>query len=685
MQFTIAKRLSLGFGAMIAIVGAVGTIGYFASARGQDLASELSEITTNLARIGDISAHTNQMRIYSRAYMQNSSEKWVEQFNASRQKLENAIGSSQEAIAYPELKESKQKISTLFAEYVGANREYWQTRREKNRLQSEELLPSARGLNTKLVELATRKQADDAATAVAAFSVVSGVQTACIHALRFLATYDEADLKAAQREYGVCLETLDRAIKEEDHEGDRQELINVKAQVGTWHASLQKVSEAALLERRIEIERIGVLGAQLTDATEAASAWLSEFAKKRNEAALASLSLKSRGTIVASLGAIVVGGLLAFFTARSIIRPISAVTARLKDIADGDGDLTRRIEVKGSDEVAELASSYNTFVTKVHDVMCIVAGSAANVAAAATEIAASSEEMTQSINQQSEQIMELSASSTQMSASVGEVARNASLARDGARKSSEDAKQSGSIVLYTVQDMTDVGQTVATSASLVGELGELGDRIGVLVTSIDEIAEQTNLLALNAAIEAARAGEHGRGFAIVADEVRKLADRTTKSTEQITQAIETIRGKTAEAMKHSSDGREKTRVGMARASQAGKSLEAIVSTTQELATSITNIAAATTQQSSSADSIRKNVENICAAARETSEAAGCSAQAAHELATRAEEMNTLVRKFKLDRRTQDIGAPSGTPERRQHTTVDEFMKANGKKLTGAHS
>ncbi len=328
-------------------------------------------------------------------------------------------------------------------------------------------------------------------------------------------------------------------------------------------------------------------------------------------------------------------------------RPINDLIARIKDIAQGEGDLTKRIQISSKDEIGQLGSWFNQFVQKIHDVIAEVSGAATEVAGAATQIAASSEEMASGMNQQSAQVTQVSSAIEEMSASVVEVAKKSADAANDAQTSGKAAGEGGSVVQQTIEGMRSISEAVSAGAASVQELGKRGEQIGQIIEVINDIADQTNLLALNAAIEAARAGEHGRGFAVVADEVRKLADRTTKATEEIKNSIQAIQNETGQAVARMNAGTEQVTKGVELATQAGDSLNKIVSSAQAVAQMIQSIAAAAEEQSAASEQVSKNVESISAVTKQSSEAASQSASAASQLSQKAEQLQRLVSTFKV--------------------------------------
>jgi methyl-accepting chemotaxis protein len=344
---------------------------------------------------------------------------------------------------------------------------------------------------------------------------------------------------------------------------------------------------------------------------------------------------------------IVVVFVVALLFARMLSKPINLLVARLKDIAEGEGDLTQRVDQARKDELGELGKWFNTFVEKIHGVISEVGATAREVAGAATEIAASSEEMAQGIGEQNQQVTQISAAIEEMSSSIIEVARKSAEAAENAQESGKVAEEGGKVVTETIQGMNEISDAVTASAASVSELGKRGDQIGQIIEVINDIADQTNLLALNAAIEAARAGEHGRGFAVVADEVRKLADRTTEATEEIGESITAIQTETGQAVERMNAGTEQVKVGVDKATQAGRSLEKIVTGAQDVATMIRSIAAAAEQQSAASEQVSKGVQSVSAVTNQSAEGASQAAMAASQLSTKAEQLQALVGRFKL--------------------------------------
>ena len=344
---------------------------------------------------------------------------------------------------------------------------------------------------------------------------------------------------------------------------------------------------------------------------------------------------------------ILAGGGFIFMLSRMLGRPLNNLITVMKDIATGDGDLTKRVNLNRGDEIGRLALWFDTFIENIHKIISDISGVSREVASAATQIAASNEEMAAGLSNQQEQTRSASAAVEQLNDAAADIARQSSEAARQADSSRQNAEQGGTVVSDTVREIKGIAAEVDESAKAVALLGQKGEQIGGVISVINDIADQTNLLALNAAIEAARAGEHGRGFAVVADEVRKLAERTTQATEEVSQSIREIQEETSRAVDRIENGSKRMERGVELATSAGDSLRVIVESSKSLLGQVQAIAAAAEEQSASAAQIGDNVARVTAVSNESAMAAGQASEAAAELSRQSERMRSLVDRFRL--------------------------------------
>ncbi|WP_312484932.1 methyl-accepting chemotaxis protein [Stutzerimonas nitrititolerans] len=370
-----------------------------------------------------------------------------------------------------------------------------------------------------------------------------------------------------------------------------------------------------------------------------------EVAMDRSHYADALADMRNTALIVAGI-AIALGLLVAALVASGIVRPIRVAVDAMRDIAAGEGDLTRRLEEHGRNEVAELGQAFNQFAEKVRRLVSEVAGSTSQVAAAAEEMSAITDEFNRDVAQQRHEIEQVATAMNEMTATVQDVARNAAQAAASAQAADREAQQGQQVVHETVSSIESVSVEVEHTASAIQRLEADSQSISAVLEVIRGVAEQTNLLALNAAIEAARAGEQGRGFAVVADEVRTLASRTQQSTLEIQQVIEQLQSGARNAAEVMHRGRAQVDSSVLQAQQAGSSLTSITSAVASISDMNVQIASAAEQQSAVSDEISQNVVNINQVADRVTEAASQTAQASSQLAHLAAGLQSLVGQFK---------------------------------------
>lgn len=332
-------------------------------------------------------------------------------------------------------------------------------------------------------------------------------------------------------------------------------------------------------------------------------------------------------------------------TLDAVVRPVQEGSHALAVMATGD--LTIRMSGEYRGDLALIKESINRVGSSLEEALLRVSEAVRATASASSDIRTSTEQMAAGAHEQTSQTGAVATSMEEMTKTILENARNASVAAGTAKKARVSAEQGGRVVEETVGGMKRIADVVHRSAVTVRELGRSSDQIGEIIGVINDIADQTNLLALNAAIEAARAGEQGRGFAVVADEVRKLAERTTKATKEIAGMIKQIQADTGGAVAAMEEGTREVEQGIRLADRAGSSLREIVSVSQTVTDMVTQIAAASEEQSGASGEIARNIEAISTVTAETSQGTQQIARTAEDLNGMTEQLQQLVRQFKL--------------------------------------
>ena len=330
-----------------------------------------------------------------------------------------------------------------------------------------------------------------------------------------------------------------------------------------------------------------------------------------------------------------------------ILSPMVLTGGVLKDLAEGEGDLTTRLKEGSKDELGQIASSLNHFLQRLHGLITDIRESSSSIAENAEKSARSAEKSTKGIGSQQEQLSQVATAVNEMSASALEVSGNALLAAEA----TEAARQGVALGQKTVSETGDaiykLTSEVEEASVVIKGLETDSQNIGQILTTIQGIAEQTNLLALNAAIEAARAGEQGRGFAVVADEVRMLAQRTQESTGEIQTMIEKLQQGTAKVVIVMATGQEQAKYSVSKVNEANEALSNIIQQVNVINDMGQQIATAAEQQSKVANSISCNIVNIDDSAKDVSEQSQNSSSIAIELNKLSKHLQIQVGRFKL--------------------------------------
>jgi len=403
------------------------------------------------------------------------------------------------------------------------------------------------------------------------------------------------------------------------------------------------------------------------------------------EQAEAKIAVVQEQTIGIMLGILVaISIILAVVTKLMVNNPVKRILEAARNLASGDADLTRRLQVSGSDEFSMLSDNFNQFIEKTHLMVKKVVNSvdhftqtsdsltltSEETAKSGQLVAASIQEMVQGINnkmdavtrtkeimnqftqainqiaggaqEQATHVNQTSTTIGEMAKDIEEVTGNAQAVLNAATDAAKVARNGEMAVNSTISGMEKIKTSVDESAVKIKELGDQSQKIGEIIQVIDDIAEQTNLLALNAAIEAARAGEHGKGFAVVADEVRKLAERSGRATKEIAELINSIQKGTEKAVAAMEQGTAEVEEGVQLAHDAGQALEEIMKTVELTLSQIQLISGAAQKMSENSSAVVVAVNNVASITEENSASTQQMAAGSHNAMEAIETITHLT-------------------------------------------
>ena len=376
---------------------------------------------------------------------------------------------------------------------------------------------------------------------------------------------------------------------------------------------------------------------------------IEESSKSSSEAQKSAKTKSAVALSTMALAILVVGGLLLVFSwiiVRSIVTPVEAMRKNIVTIAQTK-DFTLRLQSKSQDEIGQTIRAFDDLITEIQASIRRVLENAEKIGLAAQDASKASGKVADSSHAQSEAAASMASAVEEMTVSIDHVTNSSQEALAKARSAGDAAVVSARSIERGAEGMGTIAQTVREAGDTIDALGQQSNQINGIMSVIKEVAEQTNLLALNAAIEAARAGESGRGFAVVADEVRKLAERTAKSTQEISQTVNSMQASTRKAVEHMKTVIIQVDEGKGISSQASNDMLGIRDSAQGVAGAVQIITESLSEQNVAAHEIARQIEQVAQMTDENAAVATETADIAHSLEQLSNDLRLAMDQFKV--------------------------------------
>ncbi|WP_345871048.1 methyl-accepting chemotaxis protein [Shewanella algae] len=338
---------------------------------------------------------------------------------------------------------------------------------------------------------------------------------------------------------------------------------------------------------------------------------------------------------------------LILFAAQRTVTPIRNMLDNLNDIAQGEGDLTKRLQVHGEDEIAQLGQAFNRFVDKLQHIIRDVTTATHEVQDASGSIHAQTQAIAAQLANHNNETDQVVTAITEMSSTAQEVAMNTTQVAEATHVASDEVAKAQECVDTSLTEISTLMAEMNSAADHIQSLNEQSQKINSVLSVIGGIAEQTNLLALNAAIEAARAGEQGRGFAVVADEVRSLASRTQASTLEINEMLSELHRLVSQAVSAMEESQQSCHRSVESSRLISESLGAVTSSVTSINDMSTQIATAATEQSSVTEEINRNIYAIQEIVAELLHSSEEAARVSQTVSHSGDNLGQLVNQFRV--------------------------------------
>ncbi len=640
--------MGLGFGIVLALLSSVLAVSIYALTKTDEGIKEYRTLASDTNLAGRLQANMLMVRLYVKDFIISNNENDLERYNHYVSSMHQFINEAEKSMTSEERAKIVNYIKSSVITYENALQQVVALVNQRNKIHDEYLLPEGDKMAELIAEiLDSAYENDDIDALYDAGLTQKAMFTGELYVATFLETNAKEDYDVAIQNMGLALgneiQTLEKSLK------GNSRLSAILSEFEKSHenyiVAMGDIHNLILKRNNIISQTLDIIGPDVAEQVE--NLKLSVMADQDTLGPRLEAEADRSIVITTILAAIAMisGFAAAYILTKGITTPIHEAVRAANRLAEGD--LTVNVTSKSKDETGMLLSAIQNTTNNLKQMLTTISMTSSNLASTSEELAVVTEQTSQGIRQQEMETEMVATAMSEMAATVGDVANNAVNAAEAASEGDHQARSGALVVEQTIDSINSLSDSVNQSSEKLAGVQKDVVNISSILDVIKDIADQTNLLALNAAIEAARAGEQGRGFAVVADEVRSLAVRTQSSTAEIQTIIEQLQAGTKDTVAVMTQGKELADHCVEHANKTGAALDSITNAISVINDMNMQIASASEQQSSVAETINENVVNVKRVAEENAVASDQTRSSSTEIARLAEQLNEMVSQFKI--------------------------------------
>lgn len=643
----LGKKIGLGFGVVLVLLSGVLAISLNTLNNTGDGLNKYRSLARETNLSGELQANMLMMRMNVKNFIISRDISSAQHYNEYVNKMHAILDDAKTRITDKERALIIQSIQSSVVDYEETFNQVVDLVEKRNRVYSKHLIPSAEKMRlsiAKIIQSANqdrnldvlyKTQKTQATMFIGELSVTTFLQTNKKH------DFDVA-IENIERKLINEFENINSIPQDPQHQKLFQEFRQAHSQ---YVSAMLDIYDLIVQRNNLITNTLDVIGPKIADDIETAKLAVMDIQDTLGPKLEANTQQNIKVTLILSVIAIVIGTFASYALSKIITRPIQEAMNAANHLAEGN--LNIHISVMSKDETGQLLSSIQNTADRLKQMISTIRNASDELASASEELAVVTDQTTVGIQQQENETEMVATAMNEIATTVNDVANNAAKAAEAANNAEQTTTSGGIVVEQTIQSINTLSQSVNLSSKKLSEVQQDVVNISSILDVIRGIADQTNLLALNAAIEAARAGEQGRGFAVVADEVRSLASRTQGSTSEIQNIIEKLQSGTQSTVEVMNQGKQLADNCVEQASKTGNALNSITHAISVINDMNMQIASASEQQSSVAETINENVVNVKRIAEQNAVASNQTRSSSSEIARLAEQLNEMVSQFKI--------------------------------------